>query len=229
MDLKCYRCNRWPCVCRDGQTIIHGDCREVLPLLDPVDLVLTDPPYGIGYSGYISHNDNPDEYPALLCHVISESNRLVKDGGCCVFWQTMLNAGMWHQWFPRGYRIFAALKNFTQYRPTNMQYGWDPVIVWTKGKPIRKVPAGYRDYHIGNTAKYVAQESNGHPCPRPYDTVAYLVGMLSDTTQTVLDPFLGSGTTLRACKDLGRRGIGIEIEERYCEIAANRLRQEVLF
>ncbi len=67
-----------------------------------------------------------------------------------------------------------------------------------------------------------------HPCPRPLDMMIYLVSILSAPGELLLDPFMGSGTTLRAAKDLGRRAIGIEIEEKYCEIAANRLRQGVL-
>ncbi|MDD5304003.1 MAG: site-specific DNA-methyltransferase [Elusimicrobia bacterium] len=68
----------------------------------------------------------------------------------------------------------------------------------------------------------------GHPSPKPECVMRWLVDELSEPGETVLDPFMGSGTTLRAAKDLGRKAIGIEIEERYCEIAAKRLSQQVL-
>jgi site-specific DNA-methyltransferase (adenine-specific) len=67
-----------------------------------------------------------------------------------------------------------------------------------------------------------------HTTEKPIELIRDIMQTRPDW-RTVLDPFLGSGTTLRACKDLGRRGIGIEIEERYCEIAARRLEQGVLF
>ena len=69
---------------------------------------------------------------------------------------------------------------------------------------------------------------NGHPCPKPDGWMRWLVKLVSLEGDRILDPFMGSGTTLRAAKDLGRRAIGIEIEEKYCEIAAKRLSQEVL-
>lgn len=72
-------------------------------------------------------------------------------------------------------------------------------------------------------------DKNGHPCPKPIGWMRWAVSMASLDSETVIDPFMGSGTTLRAAKDLGRRAIGIEIEERYCEIAAKRLSQEVLW
>ena len=69
---------------------------------------------------------------------------------------------------------------------------------------------------------------DGHPCPYPIALPTRCISAVTDIGDIVLDPFAGSGTTLRAAKDLGRKAIGIEIDERYCEIAAKRLGQEVL-
>lgn len=214
----------------DGITLYHGDCRDILPEMPDasVDLVLTDPPYGIGFSGYESHDDVATDYAGVLLPAVAEAERLMVPGALAFFWQAMLHTHKWHDWFPNGYRIFAAAKNFVQYRPTPVQWSWDPVIFWQKGENTRKGIAGQRDFHLGNTNRWVARESNGHPCPRPLDTVEYIIGIASAAGQLVLDPFAGSGTTLVAAQQLGRRAIGIEIEERYCEIAAKRLEQQVL-
>jgi site-specific DNA-methyltransferase (adenine-specific) len=72
-------------------------------------------------------------------------------------------------------------------------------------------------------------ETGDHPVPKPLGWMRWLVQLASRPRELVIDPFMGSGTTLRAAKDLGRKAIGIEIEERYCEIAAKRLAQETLF
>lgn len=77
-------------------------------------------------------------------------------------------------------------------------------------------------FSIGREAKF------DHPSQKPYPYMTWLVNRLSEEGQIILDPFIGSGTTLRAAKDLRRKAIGIEIEEKYCEIAARRLGQEVL-
>lgn len=81
---------------------------------------------------------------------------------------------------------------------------------------------------MGSTKIAEREGSSEHPCPKPEEFMRWLVGRVSLPGQTVLDPFMGSGSTLRAAKDLGRRAIGIEIEERYCEIAVKRLAQGVL-
>ena len=77
-------------------------------------------------------------------------------------------------------------------------------------------------------AKTATAEKNGHPTVKPLPWISWAVGLGSRATDTILDPFMGSGTTLRAAKDLGRKAIGVELEEKYCEIAARRLSQEVL-
>lgn len=82
---------------------------------------------------------------------------------------------------------------------------------------------------IWNIAREQQKQGKKHPVAFPEELPARCIGAASNHGDVVLDPFMGSGTTLRAAKDMGRRAIGIEIEEKYCEIAANRMGQEVLF
>ena len=214
-----------------GNAVLYlGDCLEILPTLPKVDAVITDPPYGIGFK-YESHIDDSDAYPTMMKNVIELCDSLVDDG-TFFFWQAMLNADRWHEWFPRGFRILASCKNFTQFRPISVQFGFDPIIYWRKGKD-HSGKAGVRDWHIANTAAFICGIKWGHPCPRPIDATEWVVDLGSAKEQGVLDPFMGSGTTGVACMNLGRKFIGIEIEPKYFDIACERIknaqRQERLF
>lgn len=207
-----------------GITIYHGDCREILPGLDGPAALVSDPPYGIGW-GRSSWPDDPKTYPEMIRWLVAEGNRL--EGWCFVF-QSMVNVGRFHEWFPDGWRIFAACKNFAQIRPTAVWYSWDPVVFWNSGPnsgPNSGIPN--RDFHVGNVAG-VFREKAEHPCPRPVDTMRHIVQLASPIGGLCIDPFCGVGTTLLACLQTRRRAIGIEIEEKYCEIAVQRLAQEVL-
>ena len=207
-----------------GITIYHGDCRAILPAVQGPAALITDPPYGIGWSR-ATWEDDPAAYPDLIRWLVAEGVRL---GGWCFVFQAMPNCGRWHEWFPAGWRIFAACKNWAQIRPTGVWHSWDPVIFWNSG-PNSGPNSGIvnRDYHVGNVAGLFGERAE-HPTPKPFDTMQHIVQLGAAKGALVVDPFVGSGTTLVAAKSVGRRAIGIEIEERYCEIAAKRLAQEVM-
>ena len=210
----------------NGIVIYNGDCRDVLPTIETANAIVTDPPYGIGW-GRATWEDDPTQYPLLMGWLVAQANRIVADGFVFVF-QTMKNVNSFHEWFPHGWRIFAACKNFAQIRPTGVWHAWDPVVFWRNG-PNTGPNSGHvnRDYHVGNVAG-VLREKCGHPCPRPFDTMLHIVQCAVSNGGLVVDPFCGIGTTLKAAKETNRKAIGIELEERYCEIAAKRLEQEVL-
>lgn len=201
----------------DSCTIYHGDCREILPQLPKVDLVLTDPPYGIDYAAGEStqrgiqkfsrvHGDDKPFNPSFLLNW--------KDVIC---W----GANNYAQLLPREGQFYCwdkVCSNGLNVRIAECEYAWHKM--GTKPRVFRHLWSGaYRASEAGHKSE--------HPTQKPQELMRWCIG-LSPTTGTILDPFMGSGTTLRAAKDLGRKAIGIEIEEKYCEIAAKRLAQEVL-
>lgn len=208
---------------RIGNAELHlADCREVLPTLSGVDAVVTDPPYGIGFSEYVSHNDDPVAYLTLISEALEVSQSLVTNGWMVAF----MGARRAHEWqaiIQKPWRIMACAKNFTQILPgIGPLWSCDFALFWPVGKPLQRGKG--RDFHVANTAN-MSTRPKGHPCPRPIDQMLYVVDCFSDVGQTVLDPFMGSGTTGVACARLGRRFIGTEIEPRYFDIACRRIEQ----
>lgn len=204
----------------NGITIYHGDCRDILPTLGSVDLVLGDPPYGMGKS---FANDGPEQADALIADVLPVVRRRAQHN-VLMFWSAQRMDVIYPLFQPK--RVMIWNKGWAIYTPHNIGYRFEP-IVWVSGSTaFRKRGDVYECFPI---IRAVQDESVGHPTQKPEGLLRELIADFSPEGGTVLDPFMGSGTTLRAAKDLGRRAIGIEIEEKYCEIAAQRLSQEVLF
>jgi len=226
-----------PYFSEDGMMIFNCDCREWFAYAPPclqVNLLLTDPPYGVGFDYGTEYEDKHSAYGDMLCSWLPLAESMSES--CAVF-QSARNVTWWHPWFsPREYRLIAIPKSFVQWTGAQIQWSTDYVLVWKVGRESTGVQkAEPKRMHTDNTPRdwFVSSDScivgtrPDHPCPRPMDMMVFLVDLLSQPGYLILDPFMGSGTTLRAAKDLGRRAIGIEIEEKYCEIAAKRLSQKV--
>ena len=212
--------------------IICGDCLEVMRGMDAssVDAVVTDPPYGIGflYGDGKEMADNPHDYWEWLSPRYAEMMRLLRPGGFFAMWQAQLNFKHFWDWFGDDIHIYAACKNFVQLRKTPINYGYDPVVMKYKAgaEPIRPTkPQRNLDFFIANTAGIIRDKhrpEKAHPCPRPLDAVIQIVRNFVIPEGLILDPFMGSGTTLIAAGQEGCRAVGIELNEEYCEIARRR-------
>lgn len=202
-------------------TIYHGDCRDIIQNLKS-GVMVTDPPYGICLKSGMGGRHGE-------CHVESDCNTAVRD-------EILLS------WQPKPAIVFGSWK---RPRPESTV----DLLIWDKGehvgmgnllrpwKPnheeIYVIGQGFHGRRRGSVLRHLAVAgcvglitSRWHPTEKPVSLMKELI--LCCPAGTIIDPFMGSGTTLRAAKDLGRKAIGIEIEEKYCEIAAKRMAQEVL-
>lgn len=197
-------------------TVFHGDCREILPNM-PANTCITDP---IWPNASVFTEDPYTLMKSAMRELPYSVERIAVHLGCDSDPRFLLTVPehfeffrvVWME-FPRmGYKGRLGVTGDVGYL-----FGTPPPA--TPGRHI--IPGRVMDPSSKG-------KENDHPCPRKIAHVNWLVYRWSDLLDTILDPFMGSGTTLVASKNLGRKSIGIEIEEKYCEIAAQRLSQEVL-
>ncbi len=209
--------------------LILGDCRKWLASVPPcfrVNAVVTDPPYGVNFEGsatkhslksgdgYASFDDTPAEVlavcvPAVRAAMALATGGVLTPGNACthlydppraqgtIFYPSGANAGPW---------------GFVCSQPL-FYYGKDPYLA----KGLGSLPNGF------STTERA--EENGHPCPKPIKQTEWMVRRVSFPNETVLDPFMGSGTTGVACVNFGRKFIGCEIDPGYFDIACRRIEE----
>lgn len=217
---------------QDGSvTIYHGDCKDVLPTLAKADLVIADPPYGLGecqaknssrgnrvrfkskrgravfvpateYGAYEWDNE-PASSEEIQLTIASAKNAIIFGGN---YFSLPPSRG-WLVWDKLNSGDFAACE-----------------LAWTNLK------MSVRIFRFMWNGMLRDGEQRGvprvHPTQKPVELMQWCLSF-APNAQSIIDPFMGSGTTLRAAKNLGRKAIGIEGEEKYCEIAAKRMSQEV--
>lgn len=215
-------------------TIYLGDCAEIVPQLGWFDLLCTDPPYGINAASNVDagrakkgfrgkRSSVVRDYGASNWDVAPPSDDLLLLVRSVSEWQCLFGG------------------NYFNLPPSSCWLVWDKEnggnsfadaeLAWTNYTGSVRLKryrwSGYiRGALTGRAA--VEAEPRYHPTQKPLAVMSWAIGLCPERPTSVLDPFMGSGTTLRACKDLGIKCVGIEREEKYCEIAARRLGQGVL-
>lgn len=226
-------------------TLYHADCEEVIPLIDEVDLVFTSPPYNMSGDnnsptgtyfrnldgGYVEYNDSMphEEYVAWQHKIVRLLYNALSETGA-VYYN--------HKPLVRGNQA----KLPTELVPEDVPLR--QIIIWDRGSGFNRQFTYYvptqewilmlakPDFRINTRSindiwKIPFETNNDHPAPFPLSLPAMAIETTSP--KKVLDPFAGSGTTLVAAKSAGIKSIGVEMSERYCEMAANRLAQGSLF
>jgi len=238
----------------DAVTIYHGDSRVILPMIKSADMIFADPPYGHNNNNndLIAKweaalggpkvpesewrpiaNDGP-EANELVKWFFQESKRLLRPGCCCC----CCGGGggpdpqfaRWSLWLD----AIIPFKHCIVWDKGGLGMGWHYRRCW-ECVLVAQQPGAACNWHGGNSIPNIIRNigkiipsKNQHPTEKPVALPAWFIRLHSIAGELVIDPFMGSGATLRAAKDLGRKAIGIEIEEKYCEIAAKRMAQEVL-
>lgn len=200
----------------DGQiTVYNADCLSVLPHISDAACVLTDPPYNVGIE-YGTADDNRGDYPEWCGRWFAECRRIAP---CVALTPGHRNVGMWHRLGDDPNWIVAWHKPAAMGRSPVGFNNWEPVLLW--GKTVKQTA----DVVVAPIVADCAIDF--HPCPKPIKWATGLLDILSRPGDLVVDPFMGSGTTMRAARDMGRRYIGIEVSTEFCEQAVRRLDQGV--
>ncbi len=203
--------------------IYHGDCREILPEMARAGLAWTDPPYNVGKDYGACEDNLPDgEYLAFCKWWIGELKRLSTElvvyvpGKYYLDYWNMLGVGFRQiilPWTPEGAIRNGFVNQFTS--------------LLTNAKPKQRTKDVWDGVQMRGMGYFFKENDYGHPGYTSEDVTSRVIMAFTVAGQIILDPFLGSGTTAYCAKKLNRMCVGIEIEEKYCEIAANRCRQGV--
>ena len=202
-----------------GITIFHGDCRELLPGLQ-ADTIVTDPVWPNVPEGMFSNVGDPATLLREMFDVISAPRAaiILRSDSDPRFLLSV----------PHGLQFFRTMHlPYVMPGYIGRKLGGDE-IAYCFGVPVKFQKGRQVIPGRGPSVQPGGRVANGHPCSRALEHMRFVVRWWSDADDVVVDPFCGSGTTLEAAKYEFRRAIGIEIEERYCEIAAKRLAQEAL-
>jgi 16S rRNA G966 N2-methylase RsmD len=227
-----------------GVTIYHGNCLDVLSTLTAVDHVITDPPYE-AEAHTQARRSSPDKGAAVVdlaiaFEPIAEDTRMAAGREFArlarrwilVFCQVEA-AMLWRHATPARYvrtQVWRKPDGAPQFTGDRPGMGYESILTCHGGTGRMRWNGGgrhgYYEYCVNNFGRL----TNGmpHPTMKPEPLMCELVTLFTDSGETILDPFMGSGTTLVAAKRFGRKAIGIELNEKYCEIAAKRLAQGAL-
>jgi len=204
----------------DGITIYHGDCREIMPqVMEQAACIVTDPPYGIAYeSGYEG---------SLPRSIAGDTDTSLRDWMVEIWEGPALMFGTWKRPIPDKVRQVLIWDTKGALGMGALDLPWKP-----SHQQIYVIGTGFHGHRGTDVLQYapvqsMASQGRTHPHEKPVALLKEVISKCPDGL--ILDPFMGTGSTLSAAKGLRRNAIGIEIEERYCEVAATRLQQEVLF
>ena len=204
----------------DWCTLYHGDCREILPRIFAPNVVITDPPFNVGKRyGASFRDDLPlEEYQDLLltAREVCERHAWVTPTRHLAHIATLL-APAHPLIFRRGAR-------------GPVRWGWidQYLMVLVRGKPVRLTRNLVESIRLTGEGYFFREDTYEHPGYTPEPLMRYLVSVMAGAGDVICDPFSGTGTLLCAAKALGRQAVGIEIEQRWCDVAVARLRQESL-
>lgn len=227
-----------------GIVIYHGDSREILPGFDRVDHVICDPPYEceahtmqmrVKREGGVMEVE-PLSFgpmtPELRDLIALESGRL--SARWVLAFCQIEGAPVWRQSFESAGLIYKRTclwikpDGMPQYTGDRPGMGYEAFVAMHPEGRSKWNGGGRHGVFIVNKGGETGGEPNSHPTQKPHKLMTLLVNLFTDPGELILDPFMGSGTTLYAAKQLGRRAIGVELEEKHCETAALRLSQEVM-
>jgi site-specific DNA-methyltransferase (adenine-specific) len=203
---------------KDGITIYCGECSQIIPSLKNIDLVIADPPYGMNYQS----NWRVKKHKKIV-----GDDYLPIDAIWLAIHKATKAAYVFCRWenipaMPKPKSVLAWVKNNWTAGDLEHEHGrqWEAICFYPKKDHVftRRIP----DVIFADKAK-----NNIHPTEKPVSLIEKLI--VSNECSLILDPFMGSGSTLVAAKLCGKKAVGIELDERYCEMAAKRLGQSVLF
>jgi len=213
----------------DHVTLYHGDCLELADYWLDADVLVTDPPYGVRMKSRPGDGGKAKQQVHILDVIAGDIDTNARDAALTAWGgaRPAIVFGAWKVQRPAGVRSLLIWNKEGAYSgPLNAAFFTNHEEIYVIGEGWRKSSPPLRSVITTTEHRSVAAAKAGHPTPKPIGLMETLLDRCPPGV--IADPFAGSGSTLAAAKNSGRKAVGVELEERYCEIIAKRLSQEVL-